>query len=156
MDFNNDPLLHSGNYDVGAMEKEQEEMRAKIEQLRNSGYRAQRQPQAPVWDEIDRITTSLSDKEFRFLQGNSEFQESSAAIQGILQREYMRIMRPVVEGTKDGKDALEKHLTLLKRLVKSVKDEADRKDALLNEYITKYSHLTWKQFMEMKNGNENV
>lgn len=150
MNFNNDPLLHSGNYDLGAMEKEQDEMRQKIEQLRRGGYRSQ-QPQAPVWDEIDRITTSLSDKEFRYLQNNPEFQESSATIQTLLQREYMRIMRPVVEGTKDGRDALERHLTLLKRLVKSVKDEADRKDALLNEYITKYSNMTWKDFMDMKN-----
>lgn len=149
--FDQDPLLQSRHYNIPELEKEQEAMQQKIAELKCNGYRAQ-QPQAPTWDEIDRITSSLSDKEFRFLQNNQEFQESSSIINGILQREYMRIMRPVVEGTKDGKDALDKHLTLLKRLVKSVKDEADQRDALLNEYITQYSDMTWQQFIDMKNG----
>lgn len=149
--FDQDPLLQSRHYNIPELEKEQEVMQQKISELKRNGYSAQ-QPQAPTWDEIDRITSSLSDKEFRFLQNNQEFQESSSIINGILQREYMRIMRPVVEGTKDGKDALDKHLTLLKRLVKSVKDEADQRDALLNEYITQYSDMTWQQFIDMKNG----
>lgn len=150
MDYNRfDPLLQGREYTIPELEKEQEAMQQKIAQLRQRGYAAQ-QPQAPTWDEIDRITSSLSDREFNYLRGNQEFQESSAEIQGILQREYMRVMRPVVEGTKDGKDALEKHLTLLKRLVKSVKDEADRKDALMDEYITEYSDMSWKEFLEMK------
>ena len=110
------------------------------------------QPATPVWDEIDRITASLSDKEFDYLQNNQEFQESSMDIQQILQREYMRIMRPIVEQTKDGKDALDKHLTLLKRIQKTAKEEANKKEALMNEYIMQYSHLTWQEFIDMKNG----
>lgn len=143
--------MNDRSYNIPELEKEQEAMQQKIADLKQRRYGSQ-QPQAPTWDEIDRITSSLSDKEFRYLQNNREFQESSSVINGILQREYMRVMRPVVEGTKDGKDALDKHLTLLKRLVKSVKDEADQRDALLNEYITQYSDMTWQQFMEMKNG----
>ena len=149
-DFSNDPLLHPSSYSLPELEREQEAMQQKIAQLRQRGYQA-KQPQAPTWDEIDRITSSLSDKEFNYLQGNAEFQESNATIQSILQREYLRIMRPIVENTPDGKDALDKHLTLLKRLIKSVKDEADRKDALMNEYITQYSDMSWKEFIEMKN-----
>jgi len=149
MDFtNNDPLLHPAQYSVPELEREQEAMQRKIADLK-SGYR-QAQPQAPTWDEIDRIMSSLSDKETRYLQGNQEFVESSGAVMAVLQREYMRIMRPIVERTKDGKDALDKHLTLLKRLVKTAKDEADRKTQLMDEYMTKYSHMTWKEFVEMK------
>ena len=99
----------------------------------------------------------MSDKEFDFLQNNQEFQESSINIQQILQREYMRIMRPIVENnTKDGKDALDKHLTLLKRIQKTAKDEANKKEALMNEYIMQYSHLTWQEFIDMKNGKQPV
>lgn len=155
MNYNADPILGASRYMTPEtdFEKEQEAMRQKIAELKQSGYRAT-QPQTPVWDEIDRITSSLSDKEFHYLQGNEEFQESSQSIHAVLQREYMRIMRPIVENDKDGKDALDKHLTLLKRLVKSVKDDSDRKDAMLNEYITEHSDKTWQQFLEYKQNGQ--
>lgn len=145
-----DPLLHPRSYGLPEMDREQEMLKQKLEELQKRQY-SQPQAAAPVWDEIDRITSSLSEKEFNFLAGNQEFQESSSVIQQILQNEYMRIMRPIVEATKEGKDALDKHLTLLKRLIKSAKDEADHRDALMNEYITQYSNLTWQEFIDMKN-----
>ena len=145
-----DPLLHPRNYGIPEMDREQEMLKQKLEEFQKRQY-SQPQAAAPVWDEIDRITSSLSEKEFNFLAGNQEFQESSNIIQQILQNEYMRIMRPIVESTKEGKDALDKHLTLLKRLIKSAKDEADHRDALMNEYITQYSNLTWQEFIDMKN-----
>lgn len=152
--MNFDPLLggNQPSYNIPQLEEEQNKISEKLEQLKRSrAQHTMQQAHTPVWDEIDRITSSLSDKEFRYLQNNQEFQESSARVQDLLQREYMRIMRPIVEGTKDGKDALDKHLTLLRRLVKSVKDEADKREALLNEYMTQYSDMTWQQFIDMKN-----
>lgn len=151
MDFTSDPLLSNRQYSIPELEKEQEAMQQKLADLKRNGYR-QAQPQAPTWDEIDRIVSSLSDKEARYLQANEEFKDSSNVVAAILQREYMRIMRPIVEQTKDGKDALDKHLTLLKRLVKTAKDEADKKSQLMDEYMTKYSHLTWQEYMKMKKG----
>lgn len=145
----NDPLLQSRNYGLTEMDREQDMLKQKLEDLQKRQY-PQQHAAAPTWDEIDRITSALSEKEFNFLKSNQEFQDSSVAIQQILQNEYMRIMRPVVESTKEGKDALDKHLTLLKRLVKSAKDEADHRDALMNEYITQYSNLTWQEFIDMQ------
>lgn len=148
-----DPLLQDRRYSLPELEKEQEAMQQKIMEMKRN-YQAPSQPVSPVWDEIDHITSSLTDKEFNFLQNNQEFQESSMEIQQILQREYMRIMRPIVENTKDGKDALDKHLTLLKRIQKTAKEEANKKEALMNEYIMQYSHLTWQEFIDMKNGKQ--
>jgi len=146
-----DPLLQQRNYTLPELEREQEALQQKVADMKRN-YQQPQQPATPVWDEIDRITASLSDKEFDYLQNNQEFQESSMDIQQILQREYMRIMRPIVEQTKDGKDALDKHLTLLKRIQKTAKEEANKKEALMNEYIMQYSHLTWQEFIDMKNG----
>lgn len=148
-----DPLLQDRRYSLPELEKEQEAMQQKIMEMKRS-YQAPTQPVSPVWDEIDHITSSLTDKEFNYLQNNQELQESSMEIQQILQREYMRIMRPIVENTKDGKDALDKHLTLLKRIQKTAKEEANKKEALMNEYIMQYSHLTWQEFIDMKNGKQ--
>lgn len=152
MDFkNSDPLLRPMQYGIPEMEREQEEMRRRIEELKQAGYR-QEQAEAPTWDEIDRMMSSLSDRETEYLKGNREFIDSSAAVMNILQREYMRIMRPIVERTRDGKDALDRHLTLLRRLVKSAKADADKKNTMMEEYMTKYGHMTWKEYTEMKAG----
>lgn len=148
-----DPLLQDRRYSLPELEKEQEVMQQKIADMKRN-YQQPSQPVTPVCDEIDSITSSLTDKEFDYLQNNQEFQESSMDIQQILQREYMRIMRPIVEQTKDGKDALDRHLTLLKRIQKTAKEEANKKEALMNEYIMQYSHLTWQEFIDMKNGKK--
>lgn len=148
-----DPLLQQRNFSLPDLEREQEALQQKMSELKNTYQQTGvQQRSTPVWDEIEQITSSLTDKEFDYLQNNQEFQESSMNIQQILQREYMRIMRPIVEATKDGKDALDKHLTLLKRIQKTAKEEANKKEALMNEYIMQYSHLTWQEFIDMKNG----
>lgn len=149
-----DPLLNERSFSLPELEREQEAMQQKIAEMKRS-YAQPVQTQSPVWDEIDKVIDSLTEKELMFLQENEEFQQSSMEIQSILNREYMRIMRPIVEGTKDGKDALDKHLTLTKRLKKTVKDEADKKDALMNEYITQYSDMSWNEFMELKKSKTN-
>lgn len=116
-----DPLLFTQPYSpqpdpMAQLEEEKRKLEDKMAMLRQTGPQQQVRPQAPVWDEIDAIVSGLSDQEMQFLNSNQEFLESSANVQNILQREYLRIMRPVVEATKDGKQALENHLTDLTNL----------------------------------------
>lgn len=154
-----DPLLYTPPYSsqpdpMAQLEEEKRRLEEKMHQLRQSGPQPQVQPQAPVWDEIDTIVSGLSDQELQFLNSNQEFQESSANVQAILQREYLRIMRPVVEATKDGKQALENHLTLIKRLRNYARDEVNKKYSLFDEYMEKYSDMSFAEFMEMKKGKK--
>lgn len=148
-----DPVLQTNPYGVNIqdLEKEQAMLQQKLMQLKQNGQQPQQSHQSPVWDEIDRITSSLSDKEYSALAANKEFQASNSYVMTLLQREYMKIMRPIVEDTKEGKEALEKHLSLLKKLVKGAKEENAHREAMLTEYMTQYSHLTWKQYIELKN-----
>lgn len=148
-----DPVLQTNPYgvDIQDLEKEQAMLQQKLMQLKQNGQQPQQSHQSPVWDEIDRITSSLSDKEYSALAANKEFQASNSYVMTLLQREYMKIMRPIVEDTKEGKEALEKHLSLLKKLVKGAKEESAHREAMLTEYMTQYSHLTWKQYIELKN-----
>ena len=136
---------------IEEMQEESQRLGQQLEAMQRMRAQAQApQQQAPVWDEIDGIMRSMSEQEIRFMAGNEEYKESEAAIQAILQREYLRIMRPVVENTKDGKDALEKHLTLVKRLQKSAKDEAGKRYALMDEYMSGYRQMTFDEFLKMK------
>lgn len=157
--YQKDPLLFTQPYasqpdPMAQLEEEKRKLEEKMSQLRQNGPQQQMRPQAPVWDEIDTIVSGLSDQELQFLNSNQEFQESSANVQAILQREYLRIMRPVVESTKDGKQALENHLTLIKRLRNYARDEVNKKYSLFDEYMEKYSDMSFAEFMEMKKGKK--
>lgn len=149
----NDPLL-GGRTDYVSqlpdLEREQQEYLKRVQELRQRGV--VNESQSPVWDEIDSTLSGLSDREFQFINNNPEFQESSDMITAILNREYLKIMRPRVESTKDGKDALEKHLTLVKRLKKSAADEVNKKYSMLDEYMEKYSDMSFNDYVAMKKG----
>lgn len=154
--MNFDPILTDNTqYGLPQIEEEQKRLAERVEQLKQVRMQPARQQAAtPVWDEIDSIVAGMSDQELDMMNGNEEYLESSAAVQGILQREYLRIMRPIVENTKDGKDALEKHLTLIKRLRKSAKEAVNRKYSLMDEYLERYSDMTFDEFIKMKKGGK--
>lgn len=123
---NTDPLLGSSPlYNMEERYNEIERMQAALEQKKQAMRQAKsqmaqpQQSQTPVWDEIESIVSSMTDKEFEIVSNNEEFIESQNTVMSILQAKYMQVMRPIVEGSKEGKDALENHLTLVKRLRKS-------------------------------------
>lgn len=112
----------------------------------------QQQSRTPVWDEIDRELQGMSDAEYESVSNNQEFIDSSNNIAAILQGAYMEMMRPIVEGSQKGKDALDNHLTLVRRLKKAAHSEADRQMADFKEYTEKYSNMTYADYQKMKNG----
>ena len=152
----NDPLLGRSaaqNVTIQDLDAAQEELARKMENLRSmqqASRMQQEQSKTPIWDEIDGLMSSMSEKELEFLSNAEEFQASNARVMGVLNREYLRIMRPIVEGTKDGKEALEAHLALVKKLRKDAADEVNRKYALLDEYMEKGGDMTLNEFINLK------
>jgi hypothetical protein len=152
----NDPLLGRSaaqNVTLQDLDAAQEELARKMENLRSmqqASRMQQEQSKTPIWDEIDGIIASMSEKELQFLSNAEEFQASNERVLGVLNREYLRIMRPIVEGTKDGKEALEAHLALVKKLKKDAADEVNRKYALLDEYMEKGGDMTLNEFIKLK------
>ncbi len=132
-------------------------MKQKLESQRQQAHstpQQRQQTQSPIWDEIEKLTADFSDREFAIVNQDDEFQQSQNNIMAIMQREYMRMMRPIVEGTKDGKEALENHLALIKQLKKKAAKEADRNMELFNEYTQNYSDMTYSDFLKMKSGTK--
>ncbi len=108
------------------------------------------QSRTPVWDEIDSIISSLTQKEYDMVAGNEEFLESQNILTQILNQKYMEIMRPIVEESKEGKQALEYHLTLVKRLKSAASAEVDNEFREWNEYKEKYSHMPYDEYLKTK------
>lgn len=150
-----DPLLgHSP--DFGAQYQELERMQQVLEQRKQALAQVSIQPQAaqasrtPIWDEIDSITGGMSDKEFEALNSFEEYQESVALINSLVAAAQMKMLRPFVEGSTDGKDALDKHLTLIKRLRKSVAKNVDDELRDFEDYKANYSDMTYAEYLKMK------
>lgn len=153
-----DPLL-GGNrqYNMPALEDLEQQKRAldqRIKEFKQEQVHNPAQPKSPVWDEIDSIVSGMSDQELMALNNNDEFIESSQKIQSILQAEYLKIMKPIVENTPQGKDALDKHLTLVKRLRKTAIDEVNRKYSEMDDYLRNYSNISFQEYQKMKQGGK--
>lgn len=114
----------------------------------------QQQTNTPIWDEISRIQDSLSSNQMQYLESIPEYKDSFSNVAVILNREYMRLMRPIVESTPDGKTALQHHLEVIRRLVKQAKDAADQQAMLMSDYTQHYSHLTFEQYLQLRKGNK--
>lgn len=110
----------------------------------------QRQSNTPIWDEIDSLTAQMTEKEFAVMAASEEFQESAKAINELVQATQLAQLRPIVEGTQQGKDALDKHLTLIKRLKKSAEAEVNKELEDFKEYTEKYSDMPYAEYQKMK------
>lgn len=157
---NIDPLLGGDSYSMKMQElgKMQQDLVNRMQALQELGAQVQQpqQPrsQTPTWDEIDRVTGSMSEKEFEIMTQNAEYQESQRAIDAVTQVVLMRALRPMVENSKEGKDALDYHLTLINRLKKSAAREADAEMSDFKEYREKYSHMSYDDYLKTKGGKK--
>ena len=155
---NADPLLgqptYSADNEMEAYERQLQNTLQQIKMQKQNLNTRQNQSQSPVWDEIDKFVEELSDVEVEALNSSPEYQEAQNKVAAIINRENMKMLRPVVEGTPDGKEALDNLLSMAKKIKKSASEEANRNAALMNEYMTQYSHLTWQQFIEAKQGKQ--
>lgn len=157
MNFAADPILGQQSpltQDALAQMNEWSQKYAEFQKQKNNFTLQPQQSKTPTWDEIDKIMDGLTDSQKNFMNQDKEFVDSYQNVANILQREELRIIRPLVEQTKDGKEALDKHLSLIKKLKKSALQEEEQSMALWREYTTKYSNMTWQEFLDMKKGGK--
>lgn len=149
MNFASDPLLgtQSSQPSFDAQLSEWAQKFAELQKQKNSFNLQPQQSKTPLWDEIDKVTDSLTETQKNYLNQNKEFVVSYGEIANMLQREYLRITRPMVEQSKDGKEALERHLALIKKLKKNAMQAEEEKTALWNDYINNYSNMTFNDYM---------
>lgn len=149
MNFAQDPLL-GNSQSQPTMDDQLNDWAQKIIELQRQKNNFHMQPQqskTPLWDEIDKVTDSLTETQKNYLNQNEEFVSSYGEIANMLQREYLRITRPMVEQSKEGEKALERHLALIKKLKKSALQAEEEKTALWNDYINNYSNMTFNDYM---------
>lgn len=153
-----DPLLGSRDFNtqyqaLEEMERTLAERKAaviKAQQLQAQQSQQPPQSRTPIWDEIDSICQGMSEKEFAIVSGNPEFQESNEHIAALIQQAQLEMLRPIIEGSQPGRDALDRHLTLVKRLKKTASKEVDDELADFKEYKEHYRHLSYEEYLNQK------
>ena len=101
----------------------------------------------PLWDEIDKIEDNLTGAQRQYLMQNQEYVNSLQYVSKLVQDEELRIIRPRIESTQQGQEALKKHLSLMQRLRKEVAQAEEQKSAMLNDYMTNHSDKTWQEYL---------
>ena len=158
-----DPLLSTGtsfmgnqsaSYDARIAELQQQQQILQQQKLQAEAAATGKQQQTssvtPIWDEIERITEELSESEFTFVSADEEFKKSQEAINTIILREQLRIVRPIVEQSNDGKQALQTHLDTLKQLRKMAKKNAESQMVEWQDYMQNYADMPFAEYKKMK------
>lgn len=151
-----DPLLGNTNYNnIDSQIAELQRMQQALEVQKQNMLASQQQMsqptnQTPIWDEIEKLTSELSDKEFEAISKSEEFRDSEQKIAKLITTEQMKMIRPMIERSQEGRSALESHLVLLKQLKKSVAKEAEKNLELFNEYLATNPDISYKEFLQTK------
>lgn len=162
--FTSDPLLGGNNQPNYQQQIEElNRMRSMLEEQKRAFEQKQQLSQVAtdqaakdsLWATIDRLTDELSDKEKEAIMGEKEYQDSQSRIIDLMNQAYMRLIRPIVEQTEEGRKALSEHLNLMKRLRKEVAKRSEKNLELFNEYTDHYADMTYSDFLRMKRNKPN-
>lgn len=156
MNFGNDPLLNYPSTS-DSITADTEMLMRQIEELKQRKQAISMQAQVsstPLFDEIDKIEDSFTDTQRQFLAQNAEYMESLQYVSKLVQDEELKILRPRIENTERGKDALKHHLSIVQKLKKEIAKEEERKNALLNDYLTNHPDMAYKDYLVMINGQD--
>ena len=132
---NNDPMLRPQDISR-AIDEQLANVRRLEQQLAQYGAQ-QPGSQWPLWDEIDSIVDGLSESERELLAADEEFNRSNGEVLAVLQQEYLRMMRPVMEGSTHGREALKHHLEVVRRLARRARAQTAAELRELREYKSK-------------------
>lgn len=142
--------MGTGQQPPQMMDAELQKMYEAIQQKRASINMQAQQSSTPLWDEIDKIEDNLTGAQRQYLMQNQEYVDSLQYVSKLVQDEELRIIRPRIESTQQGQEALKKHLSLMQRLRKEVAQAEEQKSAMLNDYMTNHSDNILSWFKEQR------
>lgn len=151
--FENDPLL---SYDAAqAMQTDTDAIIRQLEAMKQKRQAISMQAQVsstPLFDEIDKIEDSFTDAQKQYLMQNQEYADSLQYVSKLVQDEELRIIRPRIEATEQGKEALKHHLSIVTKLKKEMAKETEQQNALVADFIKNYPGKTWEEYLAIRSG----
>lgn len=102
--------------------------------------------------ELDNLTKNLSEDELAALGKNSEYTRLSTEIQQNIQNEIMVIIKNKLNSRGDIIENVKKQMYIINEVKEQTNNEQRKSMAELNDYLKNYSHLTFNQYKNIKNG----
>lgn len=106
--------------------------------------------------ELDNITKNLSEDELAALGKNSEYIRLSTEIQQNIQNEIMLIIKNKLNSRGDIIENVKKQMYIINEVKEQTNNEQRKSMAELNDYMKNYSHLTFNEYKNIKNGGSKV
>lgn len=152
MDFGGSPLLSYPSV-TQSMQTDTDMFIKQMEQLKQRSINMQVQVSpTPLWDEIDKIEDSLTDSQRQAFMQNPDYRDSLQLVTKMVSDEELRLIRPRIESTEQGKEALKRHLSIVTRLKKEVAKEDEQRNAMLTDFIKNYPGKTWEEYLAIVSG----
>ena len=106
------------------------------------------------WDKIDSLADSMTDAEKQMMSECKEFVESDNRISAMMQSAYMSMVRPIVEQSEEGREALRKHYNIMKESLTKVRKKRDEDMDALRRWATEHPDKSFNEFRRSE-GNTN-
>ena len=106
--------------------------------------------------ELDSITKGLTEDEINKLSQNVEYMRLSSELNQTIQNELMLLIKGNLNNRPDISDNIKKQIFLIKEIQEETNSEQRKNMAELNDYMKNYSHLTFNEYKNIKNGGSKV
>lgn len=142
-----DPLSQMPDFEMQMQLLEMQ--KKKLQQLKQQQMNAA--PQKFIWDDIDSEVSTLSEEQKEKLMQDSAYVHNYNAIQVLVQRELINLIKGKIESTPEGKDLLQDQLKLTKKLKMQIIEDTQKEMQAFKrfkEYSKSHPEVTYEEFIK--------
>jgi hypothetical protein len=117
------------------------------------------QTQNPIKDYIsilDDKLSSLTSGELEALSKDEMFVSLNGEFNKVVQKELLNIIKGRLNSNQTIIDNVNQQIEMISKVSNSIKDKERQNLDLMNDYMTNFSHLTFQEYINMKNKAANI
>lgn len=141
-----DPLSQMPDFEMQMQLLEMQ--KKKLQQLKQQQNAV---PQKFIWDDIDAEVSTLSDEQKERLMQDSNYVHNYNAIQVLVQKELINLIKGKIESTTEGKELLQDQLKLTKKLKTQIIEDTQKEMQTFKrfkEYSKSHPEVTYEEFIK--------
>lgn len=141
-----DPLSSINDLDMQMQFIEMQ--KKKLQQLKQQ---SQATPQKYLWDDIDAEVSTLSEEQKERLMMDLDYLNNYNAIQLLVQKELINLIKGKIETTTEGRELLHDQLKLTKRLKTQIIEDTQKEMQAFKrfkEYSKSHPEVTYEEFIK--------